>query len=572
LSELWRLNRGDERLDTLHDACWLATGLMSRRSIAGVVLAQFVVLVSVCLLIGDNSWDDGAITLAFSRTFARYGRVALTPRSEIVEGFSSVSWFLINSLAALARPSYRSTIAVSQILSALCICATTVVLARTCALLRFDRLFSTLTVIAFAAWACSFSEAGNGMEMGLLAAAFLILINELLAPRPRLFCLGAGVVLAITTRFEAVFYVALLALSVLTVPGRRAFWGIVLSCLGTALLLSCWRLAVFSDVLPNTFWAKRWPPYAGFGPLDRVSGLLELPSFFLLPLIGLAIARCSGFDLTGALRSHRRTAMILAAPVLGAVLMGALIGSHWGYRGRMPYFAFPPALLSAALLLSAWVNAQRTPFRVRAAVGLFVGAIATSMMGFPSGALAAAFEGGAFGVTPHTYAESGRIFRHFMSAAGLPRATILTADVGGLALCCDELRIVDLGLLSNRELAHGGPLALEKVLEAESPELVEAHWQWASSGDLYDLRYFHAHYVPAFGDRTKLWIRRDVADAIERNGQGCRVLAGRADLREALRTHRYADHDSPEDRRSFELPGTVFVLASGDASAGSLCK
>jgi hypothetical protein len=548
---------------------------MSRRSIAGVALAQFTVLVSVCLLIGDNGWDDGAITLAFSRTFARYGRVALTPRSEIVEGFSSVSWFLINSLAALARLSYRSTIVVSQLLAALCICATTVLLARTCALLRFDRLFSALTVIAFAAWGCSFSEASNGMEMGLLSAAFLILINELLLPQPRMFCLGVGVVLAVTTRFEAVFYVALLALSVLTVPGRRAFWGIVLSCLGAVLLLSCWRLAVFSDVLPNTFWAKRWPPYAGFGLLDRGIGLLELPSFFLLPVIGLAIARRSGFDLAGALRSRRRTAMILAAPVLGAVVMGGLIGRHWGYRGRMPYFAFPPALLSGALMLSAWVNAQRTPFRVRAVVGLFVGAIATSMMGFPSGALAAAFEGGAFGVTPRTYAESGGIFRHFISAAGLPRATILTSDVGGLALCCDELRIVDLGLLSNRELAHRGPLALEKVLETESPELVEAHWQWASSGKLYDLPYFHAHYVPAFGGRTKLWIRRDVADTIHRNGQGCWSVPDRADLREALRTHRYADHDSPEDRRSFELPGVVFVLDShdsGDALVGSLCK
>ena len=545
---------------------------MSRRSIAGVALAQFIVLVSICLLIGDNGWDDGAITLAFSRTFARYGRVALTPRSEIVEGFSSVSWFSINALAALARLSFRATIVVAQILSALCICATTVLLARTCAFLRFDRLFATLTVIAFAAWGCSFSEAGNGMEMGLLAAAFLIVINELLSPQPRMWCLGAGVVLAVTTRFEAVFYVALLALSVLTVPGRRAFWGIVLSCLGAVLLLSGWRLALFSDVLPNTFWAKRWPPYAGFGLLDRVLGLLELPSFFLPPLIGLAIARRSGFDLTGAWRSQRRAALILAAPILGAVLMGALIGRHWGYRGRMPYFAFPPALLAAALMLSAWVNAQRTRFRVRAAVGLFVGAIATSMMGFPSGALAAALEGGAFGVTPHTYAESGRIFRHFLSAAGLPRATVLTSDVGGLALCCDELRIVDLGLLSNRELAHRGPPALEQVLQAESPELVEAHWQWASSGKLYDLPYFHARYAPAFGDRTKLWLRRDVADTIERNGQGCWLSPGRADLREALRTHRYADHDSPEDRRSFELPGTVFVLDSGDASAGRLCN
>ncbi|HZL17355.1 MAG TPA: hypothetical protein VFG23_06390 [Polyangia bacterium] len=39
-------------------------------------------------------------------------------------------------------------------------------LARSCALLWLDRLFSTSTLIAFAVWGCSFSEAGNGMEMG----------------------------------------------------------------------------------------------------------------------------------------------------------------------------------------------------------------------------------------------------------------------------------------------------------------------------------------------------------------------------------------------------------------------
>ena len=106
-------------------------------------------------------------------------------------------------------------------------------------------------------------------------------------------------------------------------------------------------------------------------------------------------------------------------------------------------------------------------------------------------------------MTPHTYAESGGVFRRFVAAAGLQQATILTADVGGLALCCDELRLVDLASLSNRKLAHRGPTALADVLETESPDLVEAHWKWASLGALYDLPYFRAHYVPAFGGGTR---------------------------------------------------------------------
>jgi len=113
---------------------------VSRRSLAIVVLVQLAALVAVCLLIGDNGWDDGAITLAFARTFARHGRVALTPHSEVVEGFSSVFWFLLNAGAALARPSYQVAILVSQVLAALCISASTALLARSCALLRLDPL------------------------------------------------------------------------------------------------------------------------------------------------------------------------------------------------------------------------------------------------------------------------------------------------------------------------------------------------------------------------------------------------------------------------------------------------
>src|ERR1700761_5707952 len=45
-----------------------------------------------------DSWDDGAITAAFSQTWAHTGKIALTPGSAVVEGFSSVLWFLVLSV------------------------------------------------------------------------------------------------------------------------------------------------------------------------------------------------------------------------------------------------------------------------------------------------------------------------------------------------------------------------------------------------------------------------------------------------------------------------------------------
>ncbi len=542
---------------------------MSRARVAVVVLVQLAALLAVSGFIGDNGWDDGAITLAFARTFAQHGRIALTARSEVVEGFSSVSWFLLNGLAALGRPSFRGAILASQVLASLSICASTLLLARTCRLLRLDALFTTLTLVAFAAWGCSFSEAVNGMEMGLLAAAILVVVNELLSPEPRLWLAAAGAVLAVLTRFEAALYVGLLALSALLLGRRRAFWAIALAGLGASCALTGWRLSVFSDVLPNTFWAKRWPPYSAFGPGERLAGALELARFFWAPLAALTVVTLRGFALRRELRERRSPLLILGAPILGATLMGAAVGRLWGYHGRLPYFAFPLGLALLAVPFSAWVQAGRTRLRAAVAVAVWGCAVATSMDGFPRNFVRDALAGGAFDVTPHTYAASGGVFRRVAAAANLREVSILTPDVGGLALAFDELRIVDLGLLSNRELAHRGPGVLGQVLAAEAPELVEAHWKWPSAGHLYDLPWFRAQYQPAFAGGTKLWLRRDVAANIVTERRGCWVPVDRADVSQALAAHRYAGHDLPEDREAFRRPGVMLALADDPAS---LCQ
>ncbi|MEO0993431.1 MAG: hypothetical protein AAFX62_06445, partial [Pseudomonadota bacterium] len=52
--------------------------------------AVLLVHLPVVALVGDQAWDDGAITLAFSRTLAEVGLFALTPVSPVVEGSSSL--------------------------------------------------------------------------------------------------------------------------------------------------------------------------------------------------------------------------------------------------------------------------------------------------------------------------------------------------------------------------------------------------------------------------------------------------------------------------------------------------
>ena len=438
---------------------------------------------SVCLLIGDNGWDDGAITLAFARTFARHGRVALTPQSEVVEGFSSVSWFLLNSLVALARPSYRAAIAVSQALSVLSIGACTALLARTCALLRLDRLFSALTVIAFAAWGCSFSEAGNGMEMGLLAAACL-------ADHQRAAVAAAAAASAGRRRR----------------PGRHdALRGDPLRRAARASASRPSRAARLLGDRPRRASARRAAVGVAAGRVlgrpaqhllgeavatlrgvrlgDRLTGALELPAFFVVPLVALAIAgdpassrgRSAGpparaRDRRGSDRGRRRDGGP-ARKALGLLGTDALLRVSAGVAAAV-----------AALLALGRRRQKQAPVGRRGRS--FVRRSRCRWRRFRRARWRAAFEGGAFGVTPHTYAESGRVFRRFAAAAGAATRGILTPTSAASRSVVTNSGSSTWRCSPTAKLAHGARGARAGPGNRDAPDLVEAHWRWASGAAL----------------------------------------------------------------------------------------
>ena len=60
---------------------------MNRKAILIFLSVLFLLMQAISIFyVGSYVWDDGAITLAFSKTFASSGKIALTPVSEIVEG------------------------------------------------------------------------------------------------------------------------------------------------------------------------------------------------------------------------------------------------------------------------------------------------------------------------------------------------------------------------------------------------------------------------------------------------------------------------------------------------------
>jgi hypothetical protein len=180
-----------------------------------------------------HGWDDGAITLAYSRTFAETGRIALTAASEQVEGFSSISWFLINAVIGLVHPGFTQAVLASQIAAGFFLG----VAAFFIWLIAQDFRFSTYTTLAillvFSLFGPSFSEVANGMEMTLLTASGLALIYTLYVRESRVLLMVA-IVVFLTTRFEAMFYYAFMLMPLLIRKRFQAF--VLLASFGLAVV------------------------------------------------------------------------------------------------------------------------------------------------------------------------------------------------------------------------------------------------------------------------------------------------------------------------------------------------
>lgn len=62
----------------------------------------------------------------------------------------------------------------------------------------------------------------------------------------------------------------------------------------------------------------------------------------------------------------------------------------------------------------------------------------------------------------------------------------MISDVGASSLCCEQLDIVDSGLLTDRTLARTGWKGFPPYFRKVRPDLVEAHFTWAKEARIYD--------------------------------------------------------------------------------------
>ncbi|CAD6530464.1 hypothetical protein [Paraburkholderia metrosideri] len=500
------------------------------------VAAYVALSLTAIALAGPYGWDDSAITIAYARTLGQHGVFALTPVSVSAEGTSSL---LMTAMLAVGqwmiRPGFLEAIWTAQLLSFIALSATLVLVWRALQP-SLPSPTQRLIVVCLLGLLPTFqAEIVNGMEMTVFA---LLLFAFVLAWRVRSKFAYALVPLLMLTRFEAVFYLGF-ALGWIVVFYRRDRPHAIPMCVWLVLcflLLTLWRYWAFGVVLPNTILAKLQVPYSikGWdGLVEKLRGLKDFLYVNAALLVGMYLSRKGGQKL-------RPDPM----PVLLIVSFGvfALIsGRNWGYIGRMFIAVLPLFVLS----LGERFAHMRQPYVFRGLLlcvaGTFLfnttvlrdtvdtvilgaamrGALPTALTEAESAArkkMWSDFPGDWRGVTPANYAKTGTSVDDLREYLGEPTIKFMTPDVGGAALCCEHLDILDLGLLTNPSLSRHGYAGFADYLTNERPEVIETHGFWSSDSGIYSVAEFQTDYLPVVYNGTLFWLRHDVLQRLAARG------------------------------------------------------
>jgi hypothetical protein len=458
-----------------------------------------------------QGWDDAAITAAFARTWVDTGRIALTPGSQVVEGFSSVAWFLLLTPGYLIRGYPEFGLIWMKTLAAVFLLLAVERIYRI-AVREFCSREAGVVAAVLLAWCfTSDQEVKNGMEMNL-AAFLLLLLFELLRKEEQrgrvVLASGVGGLLLLT-RFEMPFMLGLLFCGVWVSSRRREdkvrelLWVMVAIglCFGA---IEIWRYHVFGVWMPNTVYAKQWAPYVDRSSWvkmlgTRLGALHEPVRVLRFPLlIALAVGLRGIYRKTIAWREFRRVHPAIWMLAGGCFLFEALIGQNWGHAGRMVASMMPFLIL--AVVGVCWVAIGDRAVRAKVFMAMLVihGAVWVRHAIEPYGIVSmATIEPVGIG------ADAIRV------ALGRERLVVMMSDVGASSLCCERLVVVDSGLLADATLARTGWGGLAAYFRRVNPEVVETHSFWARDAGIYEAGLLEGYSIVA-SDGVRFFVRDDL--------------------------------------------------------------
>jgi hypothetical protein len=495
----------------------------------------FAIHVVIALAVWVESWDDGFITLAFARTFAETGHIGLTPISEQVEGATSPLWFLL--MAGVYSAGLKSFAVFhfgSQLATALCSAAAAAVFYR---LIRPSAPGAAwwITLLVFLLGPVR-SETGYGMEMSLLCLVVLG-VMALLRKGDGWKAVAALAALVPWIRLEATGYVLAGVLTVWVFSAsrvRRMLVAVFAASLASVCVLVLVRYMVFGTVLfPNTMIAKQMTPYSPPFPsaawfYQQLIGLVAEPLVVALPavVVFLVLLRLSAQSLRDKIARLKSRAAARDVPLLVSFGLGyaaaffivtAVVGGNtFAPPGRMGLSALMVLVVAAVNSVSLPDGAdRRLPVRSRLAVaGLFlvpfVGLIALDTIGIAYRAAQLVSDSPERTVKSWSvFHANGEAMERVRTLLGLPRLTVLLADVGQAGLCCQNLEILDLGLLANSELTRTGWSGFPAYLRSKRPDLIQLHSSFTQESGITHDEFFKENYVPIFVDLSSFYLRND---------------------------------------------------------------
>jgi hypothetical protein len=373
--------------------------------------------------------------------------------------------------------------------------------------------------------------------------------------------------LLLLCRFESIFYLVFaFSLLLLVEPRERRPAGVVCAYVVAVFgLLTLLRWAYFGDVLPNTIWAKMSPPYSKG---DDIASILKWkwrgPEQFFAVLWFPMLVSFGLLFLRDKWRSRLDLKVLL---VLSFGIFALIVGGNAGYPGRMFLGCFPLlVLITRDTFMDASVTASLrsgkgalavlvTAFMLLGThwsnVGVFKNNLLTAGWGghyrdrLPDSLDALVEEDMAatnqefaswYGVSPANYRITGTAVDAIRSLLALESIKFMVPDVGGVALCCDNIEVIDSGLLGNRFLARNGWGKFDTQLRSVVPDVIEMHDPWSSLSDVYESSFFQRSYVPVVFENNLLWIHRRHLEALLASPHLAKARLGGV---ESLETVRY---------------------------------
>ena len=487
-----------------------------------LVLLALVAQIYVAWRFWATTWDDSAITLGFARSFALTGRIEPTPGSGIVEGYSTTLWMLLMTLAAKFSSNGATLLVVAKI-STLLLNLANIVLMRRWFLTWTSETMANL-VAGLVGCGLMFYETINGMETPLILA--LVLVMLLLLPLPgrgaRCWYLLAGSAFLLV-RWEAAWLLVPFVLVEKTF--RRAFTSsAVWLTVFVASNLVRWRY--FGSILPNTIIAKQNAPYSAATSILRVQrhfqelgGIIAVCKVMVLVLAAYLlydrfVSKERSLSLESVRQSFRASWQLRFALfyTLFSLILSTAIGTNWGPPFRSFYSGWPFLI---CLLLLPVISNQRSRFLPWATVALCV---ATLLRMFVRGQEMASKPAPFYmpGTTVGDVALKVPALSEVQNKSRHRDIVYAGPDMGALLLYSNGVRVVDLGLLCDRVLAHQGMGAVESyVLRERRPDVIEVHQNWIKYTGLHESTFFREHYRVVYVGGIRLFLNRSLIADID---------------------------------------------------------